>query len=173
MSTISGSASLPDGCSRGAPNCPSDKVQSTRAGTVLAGQSSTRPPTQYSEPSPSSTPSGPFANRSSTVTGAAASLWVAFFAAGRGDVEGLVHAERAAGAFAVVGTERFVLAGAVMASGSSPRPMDAFPASGASGTASGSGATGAPVDSARASVGAGAAVSGAGKRAARPSRSRA
>lgn len=113
--TTSGSASLPWRWRRGAPSFASRSVHSTRAGKVVAGQSSTSPSTQYAEPSPPSTASGPWTNRGSAGGGGVVGVGVwaaagffagAFFAAvGRRDAdEGRGHSGRAAGTGVWAGT---------------------------------------------------------------------
>lgn len=113
----------------------------------LAGTSRTRPPTQYADTCPSSqsiTASGPFSKRGSTA--ALVFFATAFFAPGRrDDVDGLTALLAAA-----FGRDDGTTAGAWTGFGAGP--------------ANASGTTGAA---------AGASAAGAGKRAARPSRSRA
>ena len=77
MSTSSGSASLPERSSFGAPSFASFSVQSTRDGR-RRGHVQDQAAAQYAAPSPSTTASGPLANRGSA-TGAAA----VFLATGR------------------------------------------------------------------------------------------
>jgi hypothetical protein len=115
----------------------------------LAGTSRTRPPTQYADTCPSSqstTASGPFSKRGSTAADAVVFFATAFFAPGRRD-------DAAAGLAVLLAAGRDGGTATGAGAGSGARPVNA------------SGTTGAGA--------AGASVAGAGKRAARPSSSRA